>query len=64
MSLAHAVHLAVSKQELTIYVEVDTAFKLPLLMLMASAITEPMKEPNWKMAQNTPNAFPLSFSNG
>jgi hypothetical protein len=52
------------KKEVTKYVEVDTALSLPERMLIARAIMDPMNEPNWKMAQKTPNALPLSFSSG
>jgi hypothetical protein len=46
------------------YVDVLTALRPPERMLIARAITAPMKDPSWKMAQNTPNALPLSFSSG
>ena len=46
------------------YVEVETAERPPERMLMARAMREPMKEPNWKMAQKTAKALPLSFSSG
>jgi hypothetical protein len=48
----------------TTYVDVLTALRPPERMLIARAITAPMKDPSWKMAQNTPNALPLSFSSG
>jgi len=48
----------------TKYVAVATALSPPELMLIPRAMTEPMNEPNWKMAQKTPNALPLSFSSG
>jgi hypothetical protein len=35
----------------TIYVDVETAVSLPLRMLMANAITDPMKVPNWNIAE-------------
>lgn len=46
------------------YVEVDTAERPPLSMLIARAMIEPMKAPSWKMAQKIANALPLSFSSG
>ena len=46
------------------YVEVDTAERPPLSMLIARAMIEPMKAPSWKMAQKIANALPLSFSRG
>ena len=46
------------------YVEVETADRLPERMLIARAMSEPMKEPNWKMAQKMAKALPLSFSSG
>jgi len=48
----------------TKYVAVDTALSPPELMLIPRAMREPINEPNWKMAQKTPNALPLSFSSG
>lgn len=48
----------------TMYVEVETASSLPLRMLIARAMTEPMNAPNWKMAQKMEKALPLSFSSG
>lgn len=48
----------------TKYVAVDTALSPPDRMLIARAMMEPMNDPNWKMAQKTPNDFPLSFSSG
>lgn len=34
----------------TIYVDVETAVSFPLRMLMAKAMTDPMKVPSWNMA--------------
>ena len=42
------------------YVPVDTELRLPLRMLMASAMTDPMNDPNEKMAQKIPNALPVT----
>jgi hypothetical protein len=53
-----------TQRKRTRYVAVDTLLSFPERMLMASAMMEPMKEPNWNMAQKTPNALPLSFSSG
>lgn len=53
-----------AKKRFTKYVAVDTALSPPESMLIPRAIMEPMNEPNWKMAQKTPNALPLSFSSG
>jgi hypothetical protein len=52
------------KSAFTKYVAVETALSLPERMLIARAMIEPINEPNWKIAQNTPNALPLSFSSG
>ena len=46
------------------YVDVETADRPPERMLMARAMREPRKEPNWKMAQKMENDLPLSFSSG
>jgi phosphoserine aminotransferase len=40
------------------YVPVLTEASAPFLILMARAMTAPMKEPNWKIAQKIPNALP------
>jgi hypothetical protein len=48
----------------TKYVAVDTALSAPDRTLIARAIMDPMNEPNWNIAQKTPNALPLSFSSG
>ncbi len=53
-----------SNSVLTRYVDVDTAERPPDLMLMARAMMDPMKDPNWKIAQKIANALPLSFSSG
>ena len=46
------------------YVDVDTWSKPPSLMFRARAMTAPIKEPDWKMAQKMLNALPLSRSSG
>lgn len=46
------------------YVDVDTAPSEPERRLIAIAMSAPMKDPNWKIAQKTPKALPLSFSSG